>query len=138
MTYIFNIIDFYSLNHLESLLNYVSLTTLIIKDVGVKPILSIGVVILIPLILLSSGKIMKEVLDAAAKIVTIAAGGIVVGESIEKRLSNSEKKILLMKQKNQEQVAMKAVKVVMQTKFVIMFIPNKYKSIILFFNQIRL
>ena len=35
---------------------------------------------------------MKEVLDAAAKIVTIAAGGIVVGESIEKRLSNSEKK----------------------------------------------
>ena len=43
-----------------------------------------------------------------------------------------------MKQKNQEQVAMKAVKVVMQTKFVIMFIPNKYKSIILFFNQIRL
>ena len=92
MTYIFNIIDIYSLNHLESLLNYVSLTTLIIKDVGVKPILSIGVVILIPLILLSSGKILKEVLDAAAIIVTIAAGGIVVGESIEKRLSNSEKK----------------------------------------------
>ena len=36
---------------------------------------------------------MKEVLDAAAKIVTIAAGGIVVGESIEKRCwRNSEKK----------------------------------------------
>ena len=66
MTYLFNIIDLNSLNHLDYLLDYVSLLSFLVNDIAARPIVSIGVVILIPLILLSSGKMMKEVLDAAA------------------------------------------------------------------------
>ena len=43
-----------------------------------------------------------------------------------------------MMQINQEQPAVKVVKVVMQTNFVLMFFTNKNKSIILLFNKIRL
>ena len=44
------------------------------------------VIIVTPIILLASNRGAKEVIDLAAKLIGIAAGSVVVGEAIEKKL----------------------------------------------------
>lgn len=75
-------------NILVQNLEYITFFTIVVLQHKII-IASIAVVISIPFIYLSAGNTIKKVLNTASKIITTAAGGVVVAEALEKRFNKN-------------------------------------------------